>query len=40
VKLGMHAPHVIREALTKWNILLLYILVAIAFCSLAIIEFN
>jgi hypothetical protein len=40
LKLCMHAPHAIPEVLTKWNNLLLYILVVIAFLSLVIIEFN
>jgi hypothetical protein len=39
MELGMHTPHVIPEALTKWHIRLLHILAAIAFLSPAIIEF-
>jgi hypothetical protein len=39
MKHGMHTPHVIPEVLTKWHILLLHILAAVAFLSPTIIAF-
>jgi hypothetical protein len=39
IKLGMYAPHVIPQEITKFHIQLMHILAAIAILSPAIIEF-
>jgi hypothetical protein len=40
IKLGIHAPHVIPQDLTKWNIQLMHILAAIAFLSVQGLNFS
>jgi hypothetical protein len=39
MKLGMHAPHVIPDLLTKWHNQIQHILTAIPFLSSAMLEF-
>jgi hypothetical protein len=39
MKIGMHAPHVIPDLLTKWHISFLLILGVISYLSSAMFEF-